>query len=270
MNQITRCSALLGTLVEIHIEADISDMSLIHESGRAFEIIRKIHQEMSFHDRSSMLSEINSDAFEKPVEISESMHEVLQFSLNLSKQTNGIFDISVAPQLVKNNFLPKHKIAHNRVCGYQFIELTQKHIFFNKPLLLDLGGVAKGFAVDKAYESILMNIPQKSIKQVYVNAGGDLRYMDWKQQKVYIADNQKNLESQIMQASALATSAGYYSDGQSEIFNPITATRNDIQNSVSVFADTCMHADALTKVLTLDKGIFCKVSREFNAIPLIN
>lgn len=270
MNQITRCLPLLGTFVEIHIEADISDKRLIHVSNQAFARVREIQSAMSFHNYDSELSKINRNAYKKRVRISFSMYEVINFSKTLSEVTGGIFDITIAPRLIREKLLPKNFLHYNHICGHQYIDLQNHEISFTKPVLLDLGGVAKGYAVDQAYQNILNNISTNRIKQFYINAGGDLRYYNWVNTPVYIANAEKKLQSYTMQAASLATSSGYYNNGISAIFDPISGQQNSNKYSISVFAEQCMHADALTKVATLDQSTFESVSQMLNAKVLIN
>jgi len=255
VNSLTRCKPLLGTFVEIALQGDVSEQTLIEQSNRAFAQIQKIHSAMSFHESSSELSLINLCSIKgKSTRLSSSMRILFEFIEELNTVSKQLFDPSIAPELIKNKPLP----AFDKHCGTGYsntdfgrwsdIELDNDNIHFNQPVLIDLGGIAKGYAVDKAIECVAPNI------SMTVNAGGDIRVTDWQTQSVFITspsqDSAHDIETPML-ASSIATSASYYNDGQSVMINPKTLATVENQHSISVFADNCLSADALTKVVWL-------------------
>ena len=126
-------------------------------------------------------------------------------------------------------------------------------------MCLDLGGIAKGFAVDKAVESLMAD----GIKSGCVNAGGDLRVFGTArpiQIRNPIAPNEL-IDIGSLQNGAIATSGLYFSNRdqeQSHIINPFaqdeSAVHLDFSDSYSILANECVYADALTKVLALSAG----------------
>ncbi len=101
MEQIHRCQPLLGTFVEVSLEADETEDQLLQLSQAIFVEIKRIHHMMSFHDLNSELSYINTYAYAQTCDISSEMQALLELALYLSNKSNGASDISVAPKLVK-------------------------------------------------------------------------------------------------------------------------------------------------------------------------
>lgn len=243
---LSRCKPLLGTYVEVSLQAEISQRDLIELSHQAFDAINNIHQKMSFHEPTSELSRINRLASKEVVPISPEMFAVLKEAIFLSKASKGLYDISVAGRLVKDKALPDPQLILDNSACWRDIELTDHSIYFHKPLLIDLGGIAKGFAVDKAIACLEDKV------EATINAGGDLFMTHWQGQSSFV--RQASLAREIpMQAPALATSGNYFLDTHlSVIYPPENPRPKESMNSYCVFADTCMRADALTKIAYLD------------------
>ena len=250
MNTLCRCKPLLGTYVEISISADASDERLITTSSLAFDAIYHIESLMSFHNINSELSKINQVAFKNGCDISPETETVLSMCLKLSQMSNGIFDICIAPHLVNQNLLPQHGFDYDKESSYQDIILSKNHVKFLKALLIDVGGIAKGYAVDQA-----MNVIKQQLKgclvDTIVNAGGDLCMYNWRDKYIEVAQSKQATKTIKMQAPAIATSGSYYLEGKSAIINPLNNKTVDLKSSISVFANSCMLADGLTKVAAI-------------------
>lgn len=248
MNTISRCKPLLGTYVELTLCADESRDVLIDMSISAFSKIEKIESLMSFHNVKSELSYINRFAHIKACCISKDTEAVLNKALQISKKTDGLFDVTIAPSLVRQGILPNNKWSFADSASWKDIYIENREVSFYKPMLIDLGGIAKGYAVDLA-----MSIFDDKVN-VIINAGGDLKMSHWMGQYVqvkYISPKVKKIIKIPMIAPAVATSANYYLDGKSAIISPKTGKTILVKNSYSVFAENCILADALTKVAFL-------------------
>ena len=248
MNVFKRCKPLLGTYVELSIAETASDRALMALSNRAFDAMAQIDRTMSFHKLDSELSRINRYAYQCPIDISSEMYQVLSLAIRLSHLTNGVYDITVAPKLVEQGLLPDHGWECDPMADWTAIELGEESILLHRRVVLDLGGIAKGFAVDKALEVL------KDTNAV-VNAGGDLKMSQWQNEKVFIRSPDKPtcaFKTVMMQAAAVATSGPYFlgTDKQA-IMNPKQEYRTKQACNVSIFSASCMMADALTKVASL-------------------
>ena len=261
-NIIKRSKPLLGTFVEVSILADVNDDTLVKLSNLAFLEIEKIHKMMSFHNPDSELSMINSHAYKKNTVLSNQLEEVIQQALELSHITNGLYDITIADELMRQGGLPK-QYPSSEAGSWRDINICNNHITFEKDIKIDLGGIAKGYAVDRAME--ILQKQDIEYKQISINAGGDLRMLNWQGKMVYIRHPSPKKHGQFieipMKAPALATSAPNYTNKNSLIINPISKEKLRNRESISVFADKCILADALTKIFFLfsDFGTIAKL-----------
>ena len=257
MSRLARCQPNLGTYVEVIVSGDVNEDELISASNAAFLKINLIQSLMSFHDEGSELTRINRYAAREPVPISLETKSVLEQALWLSDKTDGLFDITVAPKLVASKALPNHNFDLSPTGNWRDIIIIDNEVRFTRPLLLDLGGIAKGYAVDQAIDVVDDSI------NITVNAGGDLRMRPWRGNQVEVrhprSPHSESIQIQ-MKNRAVATSATYYSEnGVVIVSKEPSASINPNENiSVSVFAKDCLLADALTKVAYLDPDMIKK------------
>jgi thiamine biosynthesis lipoprotein len=131
---------------------------------------------VSFHDEGSDVSRLNRGAYETAIRVHPWTFEVLEIALDLHSRSNGMFDIRIAPALQKLGLLPYHggDLAGDapRISGHGGIELLagQRVRFHDRATQIDLGGIAKGFAVDRAIDALR----DHGMPSGLVNAGGDL------------------------------------------------------------------------------------------------
>jgi thiamine biosynthesis lipoprotein len=245
--------------VEISIFDERPEHALHALADIAFGRIARVQSLMSFHDTSSELSRLNACGHLHPLPVNEWTYEVISEAVRLGRASDGVFDIAVAPELVCWGFLPRHFAGEDHSGGtYGDIELHGDcRISFRQPLLLDLGGIAKGFAVDKAAEFLT----EVGVKEAVINAGGDLRFIGKMPDLVALRDprapREQFIEAEVT-APAVATSAAYFANRRhharkvTHILHPRTRKPMRSNVSVSVFARSCMDADALAKVVLLD------------------
>src|ERR1700749_4919310 len=103
--EIRRCRPLLGTFVEIQAFG-INAAELEDAVEAAFMAIAHVQRLMSFHDRESEVSRMNRDAYYKQVRVHPWTWRVLKSALQFSRNTDGIFDVTIAGQLVNWSYLP--------------------------------------------------------------------------------------------------------------------------------------------------------------------
>lgn len=253
---IKRCRPLLGTFIEINLIGKLSEKELIHWSTLAFDEIERIHRALSFHQLDSELSTLNKALITEPnspVLLSADLRTVIIFANKLFEKSSGYYDISIAAPLVAAKHLPDHLFDNRspislQTCGnFSDISLIDGYISSAKPVLFDLGGIAKGYAVDQAIALLPEGVTGS------INAGGDMRVINWQKQSVEIKYSQRSsaLKKLPMLNTALASSGSYYQGDGSQYFNPKTQRYVNISGSTSVFASSAMVADALTKVAVL-------------------
>lgn len=250
-----RAQPWLGTLVEIGIAGDFSESALLALFETGFGAIRQIHELMSFHAAGSDVARFNRAAAGGTLEIDAHTYHVLDAALRLQVASNGLFDVRVASRLAAWDYLP----AESPIPPWQPQQIAYRLLPASRVQKLrddwlDLGGIAKGYAVDHA----LRALRQCGVRQACVNAGGDLRVIGPEPMPVWLRDPQQpqHMARQLhLQNQALATSATYFSarqrDGQalSALVHGVSGAAIVSRHSYSVLAPSCLWADALTKVV---------------------
>ncbi|MFZ0915541.1 MAG: FAD:protein FMN transferase [Candidatus Udaeobacter sp.] len=251
-NRVRRARPCLGTFVEITARGD--DEAKLHCAvDRAFDAIARVDRLMSFHLSTSDISRINREAFQRKVRVDPWTWRVLRAAQKLSHQSGGIFDITVARKLMEWKYLPRR--YRNVSEGNWRDVVLEKNctVRFQQRVIVDLGGIAKGFAVDRAVEALKC----AGVSSGVVNAGGDLRVFGLKSELVHLrrpAEPMRLAGAIKLRERALATSGIYFTRkrcGRSVVSSLLDgrACRSARKLvSVSVAASACMTADALTKV----------------------
>lgn len=273
-NRINRCKPLLGTYVDVSIEADLDDEQILDLSIDAFDAISRVHNTLGFHSADSELSAVNRWALsgsKDVLPISQDLRTVMELALQLSEASSGLFDVTIAQALVQQGSLPDvHNDAVLSGAGnWQNVHLCADGLSFSAPVMIDLGGIAKGYAVDQAIERV--NACKMGVDIILnVNAGGDLYLSHWQNETVGVrVPDEPNLHVDVpMLAPALATSACYFSEQDSVMIHPKNGEALVRGYSVSVFAQKCMLADALTKLAFLNPQD-SSIIRQFNGQAFI-
>lgn len=255
LSEVRRARPLLGTFVEI--TAGGNNEARLHRAiDHAFDTVERVHRLMSFHDPASDVSRVNREGFHKGVTVHPWTWQVLQAAREFARESEGTFDVSVAPLLTKWNYLPRRAYSFDKTATWRDIFLRRNYVVFcRRPVVVDLGGIAKGFAVDKAVAAL----KAYGVPCGLVNAGGDLRAFGLHPYPVEIRHPDAGSESIAhlqLRAGALATSARHYAEKQfrRRVVSPIVDphTRRVSSNaSATVRAKTCVCADALTKLVML-------------------
>lgn len=262
LNKIKRCKPLLGTFIEVSVNGQRSSEELNEVAQCIFDKIQMLEKVMSYYDKNSEVFRVNKFGYKNFVDVSDELLELLKFSIKLSAMSNGLLDITVGGKMSWKKLIADFGFAYEEKSSYKDIIIEGNKVCFAKKTFIDLGGVAKGYIVDKAMEKFL-----DSDLDIVVNAGGDLKMNKWQGKivKIRVPDKRK-LDKFIeveMKNSSLATSAGYYKNILA-IFNKKKNKFEKNLDSISVFAKDCMVCDSLTKILfMLDKSD--KILLEFGA-----
>ncbi|MEO5641283.1 MAG: FAD:protein FMN transferase [Sphingomicrobium sp.] len=236
-----RCRPLLGTFVEI--ETDSAEAI-----DRAFAAIERVHMLMSAHDPASELSLVNRLAHREPVTISRWTAAVVGRSLHWAWLSGGAFDIVRAGRIaLARGALPRHPDQPQpEGADWTAVELVGQQVRLHGPACLDLGGIAKGFAVDRAIDALRSAGATRGL----VNAGGDLAGFGPQPWPVTIVDPKHRGPVAMMDLrdGALATSAGLRGPRGALTFDHLPGADRR-WTSVTVRASSVCDADALTKIL---------------------
>jgi thiamine biosynthesis lipoprotein len=259
-NSIGRARPLLGTFVEIAVgDASRTDMEAAIEA--AFGAVAEAHTLMSFHEAGSDVWRLNIEASTHPVCVHPWTFAVLQTAIDLYQRSTGIFDVAVAPVLQEMRLLPRAGAWRPPVGNpptSEAIELLPgRRVRFTHPgTTIDLGGIAKGFAVDRAIDILR----DHDMPVALVNAGGDLAALGSCLCTVDIRDprDPSRLICRVDLSNGALASSGSRSEPfqsaeatGSAIIDPRNRSRASAISGATVRASCCMLADALTKVVII-------------------
>ena len=271
---VRRAQPWLGTLVGIEA-AGLPPAELENAVSRALRAVARVHGTMGFHDPDSELSRLNRQAAAGPVTVSGHLWQVLRAACRVSALTGGRFDVTVAPALVRWGYLPERGTSAGASAGsWRDIRLgARRTVHFRKPLLIDLGGIAKGYAVDLA----IATLRRAGVPQACVNAGGDLRFYGPTARQIAIRDPAAPGRVHLLaprHAGAVASSSVHDTRRRhgrgwcSPLVDPISGRALGSGDSVTVLAGQCLYADALTKPAALDPAATTPALRRLRAQAL--
>lgn len=170
---------LMDTLITINVAADSKEQAE-NAMDKAFEEIEKIDKLINFFSDKSELAEINRKAGLAAVKVSPDTLELIEKAVYAAEKTYGAFDVTIGPESSLWDFPAKKKpdavtIRKNlNLVNYKWIvtDKVKSTVYLReKGMLIDLGGIAKGYAADKAAEVLKRN----GIKGGLVSCAGDIR-----------------------------------------------------------------------------------------------
>ena len=248
-----RARPWLGTVVEIACD----DLPAI-EAG--FAAIAHAHARMSFHETTSDLAALRDATPGSVVTVDVETVRVLRFALNLNRATNGLFDVTIGRQLVATKFLPHvSALALSRYNGNAAdIEIVDDtHVICHRPMLVDLGGIAKGHAVDMAVAAMRAAGATHAI----VNAGGDLRVFGPDAEAIWLRRGDGQLGGSLkVRNLAVASSSNllFRRTSRGAEHSPhigLAGKAMFTDQTITVTAPMCICADAMTKVAMADAAL---------------
>jgi thiamine biosynthesis lipoprotein len=250
----------MDTLVTIQVISSPGSEPLAERLERAFGWFREVEARCSRFDEKSEVMRL-LDHVGNPIRVSSLLFSVVQFALALSSASDGAFDPTVGHTLESRGFNRNYRtgdvvtsqLASSAGCSYRDVCLDPRRqtITLLRPLILDLGAVAKGFAIDLAAREL------QPLDDFSISAGGD----------VYVGGRNPTGEPWhvgirhprepgdllgVLEATdvAVCTSGDYVraspSDSQHHhILDPRTGQSASAVASVTVVAPTAMLADGL-------------------------
>ena len=266
--------AIMGTAIHVelwHENKETAEKNI----QRVFDEMRRIDLLMSPYKKDSEVSLINADAAKHPVKISSELFNLIKKSLNISKLSNGAFDITFASVGYLYDYRKRQKPTKEEInerlksINYRNIKLDniKQTIFFTQAnTRIDLGGIAKGHAVDNAIKLL----QQHGIKQAMISAGGDTRIIgDKKGRPWYVGIQHPRIKKESavilpLSQTAISTSGDYeryfIKDNirHHHIIKPSTGDSARELRSVSILGSDSTTVDALSTtvfILGLNKGM---------------
>jgi thiamine biosynthesis lipoprotein len=270
----TEDAAIMGTTIRVEVWHE--DASVRQEGiDQVLEEMDRVNRLMSPYIDQSQLSKINKYAHEGPVEVDKDLFDLIETSQEFSQLTNGSFDITYASVGhlfdYRNEVKPtKEEIAAAKLLiDYRNIVLNQDQntvSFLKQGVKIDLGGIAKGFAVDRS----IQHLHALGIKHALVSAGGDTRLLGDRHGRAWLVgirdpENTKDVIVMLpLQDEALSTSGDYerffIEDGEKyhHIIHPTTGYSASEVRSASILASDSTTTDALSTsifVMGASKGL---------------
>lgn len=234
---VVRCRPLLGTFVEVAAERHA-------HAEAAFEAIATVQGLMSVHDPASELSQLNRQGCGASVRLHPWTAAVLSRALHWAEASDGAFDPTIGGRLLRRGLLPRHpdQPLPDPRATWRDVWLVGREAGLRRDCVLDFGGIAKGFAVDRGAEAMAA----AGAEQGVVNAGGDLRLVGQSDWTVLVPEPRTRAAAAWLKldTGAVATSALRPGGGA-----PHLPARRRTLVSATVAAPTAMDADALTKVV---------------------
>jgi thiamine biosynthesis lipoprotein len=268
---------VMGTFASIVATAENKEIARAAVSA-AVEKLHYVDKLMSDYDPKSELSKVNREGFGKAIKVDADLLQVLNKSVEYSRVSEGAFDVTIGPVVDLWHIAGEQSIeptaeqiatAKSKV-GYEKLIIDNENStvrFSVDGMRIDLGGIAKGYAIDLAIEATKQN----GALGAMVDVGGDIRCYGSPSGKEYwrigLQDHRK--QGQILLVlklndAAVATSGDYQrfvvidKQQHSHIMNPAMADSARELSSVTVIAPTAIQADALATAVTVvgsEKGI---------------
>ncbi len=269
---------IMGTKVSVTLWLDDAQKAEAAVAA-VMDEMRRIDAQFSPYIKSSELYKVNQLApkasAQKPLRISAELADIIDRSLHYSRLSDGAFDITFASLARYYDYRKKLKPSEQQreellpAINYQFIHLDKKNntLWFEHPkVYIDLGGIAKGYAVDQA----IGILQARGISHASVTAGGDSRVLGDKLGRPWLVGIKNPRSEKVaitlpLENIAISTSGDYeryFIDDQGErvhhIINPRTGKSAQGINSVTILGPIGIDTDALSTtvfVMGVEKGL---------------
>ncbi len=278
--------SIMGTQIQVelwHKEKEIACSAI----RAVMDEMNRIDLLMSPYIESSLLSRINKNAAKMPVQVGEELYGLIESSLAFSVLTEGAFDITYASvgryYDYREGRIPDDEVLAKTIhaINYRYIEMDAEDYSISykiEGVYIDLGGIAKGYAVDRGIEILQTH----GITQALVGAGGDSRFLGDRRGTPWVVGiRDPRRESEMVAVLPLmdvsvSTSGDYEryfeKDGvrYHHIINPQTGDSAREVRSVTILGAQAIKTDALSTsvfVMGVERGLkLINEMQEFDAI----
>jgi len=268
----TRTQALMGTFVHITLPSQYNP-----QISQSFKLIKEIEHSLSSYDHEALVYRIN---LKHQVPYDDYLAEALQLSKIYYQDTHGYFDITIGSISKKlyhfgeeNSSVPSKEALQQAKLNIEAIEINATTITTEKEITIDLGGMGKGYAVDKVADFL----EEQNITQGIVALSGDIRCLNvcsFELQSPYSEQTFASLTSEIPQLS-ISTSGTYrrYVGTQENhhLINPKTAKQGKAFVSVSLFthADNAKIDAYATAISVMPEEVALAFLKEYDEVGFI-
>ncbi|MDR3631090.1 MAG: FAD:protein FMN transferase [Desulfocapsaceae bacterium] len=265
------------TVVTITVVSSSEDKA--HKAILAsFDELDRLATLLNFYSDTSEISAINRAAGEAPVRVSSETVDIMEKAVYVSEMTEGAFDVTVGPLVklwdLKTEVIPDKAAIEEiqKIVGYKniVIDKAASTVFLKqKGGQIDLGGIEKGYFVDKVVELLHKN----GIKSGVVSVGGEIRAMGLKPDgspwEIGVQNpRQKGPDDEVIATltlsdKALSTSGDYVRFFEKNgvryhhLLDPKTGYPSQQCGSTTIIADNNVTTDGFSKLFILgpEKGL---------------
>jgi len=265
--------AIMGTAVSVELWHDdaVAAQRLIEQ---VMAEMRRIDQTYSPYIESSQLSVLNQSAASSPVQVTAEMWHLLRAGQKMSELSDGAFDLTYASVGRYYDYREKHKPSAETIAE-QLPAISYRHLvlegeryvrYLHPAVYVDLGGIAKGYAVDRGIGLLV----SAGVQQAIVSAGGDSRIVGdrlgkpWSVGVQHPRDASKMIAVLPLVDTAVSTSGDYerfFEEGgirYHHILDPSSGDSARELRSVTILGPEGTFTDALSTavfVLGVDAGL---------------
>lgn len=223
LTSVSRQSLVMGSIIsfEVIAETESAGYEAIKKAEQVFRSLEKI---FSMYDSESEMAMLAGQAGGRPVAISEEAADLLQVAKRVHYESDGRFDITIEPAMKRWGFRENPGKNIRRPTEHELRKLEQiigsdkiviennKALLAEKGMALDTGGIAGGYALDKA----IIEMKKCDITAAFINFSGDIHCfgqpMKGEKWPVYLLDpytQQPKSEPVMLLNEALSTSGAY-------------------------------------------------------------
>lgn len=250
---------IFGTIYHITYQSDVNYQKEIEAE------LQKVDNSLSPFNKTSIISRINRN---EDVKVDNLFAEVFQLAEKISKETDGAFDITVAPMVnawgfgFKTGNPPTKQTVDSlrAIVGFQKVTLEEEHVKKQNPhIMLDCSAIAKGYGSD----IVARFLKKKGIQNFMVEIGGEIvvngnseKQVPWRVGINKPTDDSLNTNQELQDVInvtdiAMATSGNYrnfyYKNGKKYAHTIDPKTGYPVQHNIlsaTVLAKNCATADA--------------------------
>ena len=250
---------IFGTIYHVTYQSDENYQKEIETE------LQKVDNSLSPFNKASIISRINRNENTK---VNEMFEEVFQLAESISKETQGAFDITVAPLVnawgfgFKKGITPDKQVIDSlrQLVGYQKVALVNGRVKKQNPnTMLDCSAIAKGYGTDV----VARFLKSKGIENFMVEIGGEVvthgnseKRVPWRIGVNKPTDDSLNTSTELQTVlnvtdKAMATSGNYrnfyYKNGKKYAHTIDPKTGYPVQHNIlsaTVIANDCATADA--------------------------
>jgi thiamine biosynthesis lipoprotein len=256
---------IMGTRIYVELWAEEEDRARGEQAIDAvMDEMRHIDESMSVYKPTSEVSQVNTLAAQQPVKISAELFGLLSTAIEYSRITEGAFDITYASVGYMYDFRARQRPSEQQIQAalpavnyrHLLLDAASGTVRFSQPgVRIDLGGIAKGYAVDRGIEIL----QARGFTHALVNAGGDSRVIGDRFGKAWIIgirhpDHPDQVIVRLPLTNTAFSTSGDYErffdeDGvrYHHIIDPHTGHSASKVRSATVIAPTATRTDGLSK-----------------------